>query len=695
MQKLLLIKVGDGWEPLDLLDESIPLNFQIGDLGNLRDRKAAYSQSIRIPMTPRNSKIFEFLDAPQLETNIPYRITECRYYEDGIEIIGPDHVFQINELSTDNGGARFINGQIIGNVTGLFRQMEQDPVEVLGPMLGLVTWDFADFQASFAGQRWYKWCLSAVNSRMEGIGEVYNHIRNLPYPPSPNVPVFAYQFQLYVPYLELVRKTLAQYGYDLETDIENNPSYSPVWIPLNNLVPRSGIYQGMGGTAFGPKDTVMAAPDDYRSLFEYLVSSTINPSLHGIYDAMPDPDNAGTYYQGLVYCSPSYSRIKLIYTSQTEENVTIRYRVRRFSQSTNAVPDQIVLDAQQDAPAGGDTFTSAVIELYPNEPIWIEAILIASPEGNPVGCDVKIQIQEGTPVGPGATFNISDIIGFDTPYQIVKTFAQMFGLFVELSGQTVRMLSLNNLITNAQSGQYYDWTSKIDAKSSTSNKFVFNDYAKYNNIKLQANEALNVQDSITLTVDNENVLGVRDIFELPFETSRDIELVYPLSRSEAQYLNAPRFFSNNEDAVTIYQGTPTRGPIYLVPKFKYQDSGISVCKVPTKMVSTYTTKDVWVIPQYSGLPFTRTNYPTNTIDVVNAYDIVGIVGSYFAVIQNSILSRVKIVSANFNLTAMDIEGISLFNPVYLEQYGQFFYIQKINNYISGELTNVELVSLNI
>jgi hypothetical protein len=58
------------------------------------------------------------------------------------------------------------------------------------------------------------------------------------------------------------------------------------------------------------------------------------------------------------------------------------------------------------------------------------------------------------------------------------------------------------------------------------------------------------------------------------------------------------------------------------------------------------------------------------------------------------IRKPKLVKENFLLDPEDIAGFDFEIPVYLKQYGQYFFVKKINNYISGKTCLVELLRLD-
>lgn len=69
-----------------------------------------------------------------------------------------------------------------------------------------------------------------------------------------------------------------------------------------------------------------------------------------------------------------------------------------------------------------------------------------------------------------------------------------------------------------------------------------------------------------------------------------------------------------------------------------------------------------------------------------------VVRGYYTPFAN-VLNKTLVVQASFLLTAIDIAEFDVFTPIYLKQYGRYFYINKIDSWQSGSTCKVELVRL--
>jgi hypothetical protein len=68
------------------------------------------------------------------------------------------------------------------------------------------------------------------------------------------------------------------------------------------------------------------------------------------------------------------------------------------------------------------------------------------------------------------------------------------------------------------------------------------------------------------------------------------------------------------------------------------------------------------------------------------------INEYDTVVKG-MLDRCRLVIEKFHLSPLDLKDFDHSIPVYLNKYGCCFYVNKINNYVPGKLTDVELIPL--
>jgi hypothetical protein len=71
----------------EIYPDTISRTIQINSIGDLKDRQANYSNTIKIPRTPENVKLMDFLGVIGDVSLKPYRYVNCKYVVDGIELV--------------------------------------------------------------------------------------------------------------------------------------------------------------------------------------------------------------------------------------------------------------------------------------------------------------------------------------------------------------------------------------------------------------------------------------------------------------------------------------------------------------------------------------------------------------------------------------------------------------------------------
>ncbi|MDG3581756.1 hypothetical protein [Galbibacter pacificus] len=72
---------------VDLIPKTITRNIQLNNLGNVTNKQSSYSQSIKLPKTTKNTKIFEFLGVVGNQSTAPYKKLKCTYYCGGVCLV--------------------------------------------------------------------------------------------------------------------------------------------------------------------------------------------------------------------------------------------------------------------------------------------------------------------------------------------------------------------------------------------------------------------------------------------------------------------------------------------------------------------------------------------------------------------------------------------------------------------------------
>lgn len=230
---------------------------------------------------------------------------------------------------------------------------------------------------------------------------------------------------------------------------------------------------------------------------------------------------------------------------------------------------------------------------------------------------------------PGQTINLEWSTGYETALDMFKVLAQAFGWIIKVDGE--------QKIIEARTFDYIiqrksiakDWSSKV-VNGETEMTFTFGDYAKNNYITLAENKHTEYEDKATFTIDNENL-----------ETSFDAVNV-GISSGAGNVVEQYRY----EEGEGYYRWLSTGKPHMLISADRSR---------------------------------------------VSHYDSAMIKANYAGLIQT--MQDTQVIREKMTLSQIDILGFDQFTPVYLKQYGAYFYVNKISDWEAGQICEVELIKI--
>lgn len=241
-------------------------------------------------------------------------------------------------------------------------------------------------------------------------------------------------------------------------------------------------------------------------------------------------------------------------------------------------------------------------------------------------------------------------LGFDTQLDFFKMFTQLFGLTVQVNNETktVYAYTMQKLYDNKSLAK--DWSEKLHDKKNDKS-FTIRSYGQSNYIKLDDNEIDNVKDKGVFTIQNETLPLEKDLFNIKLEAGNDA------TSMGVSVASIPL------EEVTIDGEITTR---------EFKDGKPHIVEITNGQVMFLGTLLNAKLANHATAQSFVNNYYARLIDM---------------------LYRAKWIDEEFWLTDEDIEKFDHFVPVYVQKYGAFFYVNKIKNYISGQLTKCEIIKL--
>lgn len=273
-----------------------------------------------------------------------------------------------------------------------------------------------------------------------------------------------------------------------------------------------------------------------------------------------------------------------------------------------------------------------------------------------VGCSFNIDLDE---ISGGQFIDFSNIMPDTSQIDFVKDVMQSYGLMFQTKRKSKHYIfkDIESLLNDRSTAE--DWSNKILDIGSESYKF--GSYAQENYMRYKYEEDVEepTHDG-RLDIDNENLQTEKTLF-----TS-----LYVISKQ---------------------QGTKNGEPIYLVPIWELDDDNVTVNNIESAMRKfrvnrvngsfNFSKTGVAGSDSFSGdIPY---------LSLVNLdYDFY--IGNYYPAL-NRALDRQNIRTSILNLSIVDIYNLDFFKLKYIKQLGQYFYLNKVSNYVVGKPVQCEFV----
>lgn len=654
---------GEVWS-LDLPLDAPAMNYQINNLAELKDRNASYSQRISLPRTTHNEQAFQFSFVVGSGSGVPYMKFPCQLFYEGALISPAGAVLNIVDVSDTSIGV-----QILGATVDLFDTLNNTDAKDPGDGMFLL--------------KWYTDTMGQTERYLSGPGEVkvlyfwlYATLQK-----NPNFPPFAMEairqvreldkFYPHLNWYDLVTWIFDRAGYRLETDVDpvdRAEMFLPCTYPVLADNPKAPRASGIGWI----RDFTVGTPAGV--IWKGSPGVTLSDPVAGRLNIGPQSGTFSwmTLWDTTITFRFSWSNISAIQNSSVAVKVT-HYK----NDGTSAV----VLTRSWSTGSSGSA--SVDIQMEAGEHILVSGTLAVIT--NPVSSfDMRFPVSitappvpETSPGGkpqPGLTYDLLASTGFKSLGDIVKAFVQLFGLTVDVNPVTkvARAYSIQEFY-NRRSSSGKNWSDKLIKGKDTKLTFQLSSYAQSNEIKLEDNKDNNVTDSYKFSIPDVNLQPTKLLFQIGFLAGLNQKL-YDAGTTNKTHTLA------NYPIWTINRGRMENGEV-TETTWEYN--------VLSKPMVVHINKSDYM------RPVVRVGYTRTQVRLYTAYfkNLNYYVPKYYDKLINNILKRPKILQVQILLDSLDIQSLDLFNPIWLEEHGFWFYVSKINNFQAGKIPKVDLIRM--
>lgn len=661
----LLMRGIDGkvWS-LDLPFDAPAMNYQINNLAELKDRNASYSQRINLPRTTHNEQAFQFSFVIESGSHVPYMRFPCQLFYEGALISPVGAVLSIVDVSDESIGV-----QIIGATADLFDTLNNTDAKDPGDGMFLL--------------KWYTDTMGQIERRLvgpEGVKVLYFWLYAT-LQKNPNMPPISMEairqvreldkFYPHLNWYDLVTWILAREGYSLETDVDpvdRAEMFLPCTYPVLADNPNAPKASGTGWIQDPPIGTTVGV------IWQGYPGVTLSDPVAGrlIMGTVAGTFNWMTLWDTTITFGLSWSNVSAI------RNGSVAVRITHYkNDGTNA----IVLTRSWSSGSSGSV--SVDIPMEAGEHILVSGSLATvNPSADQYDMRFRVSItappvpetSPGDKPQPGLTYDLLASTGFKSLGDIVKAFFQLFGLAVDVNSATkvARAYSVQEFY-NRRSSSGKNWSDKLIKGKDTKLTFRLSNYAQSNEIKLEDNKDNNVTDSYKFSIPDVNLQPAKLLFQIGLLAGFN-QTLYDADTTNKVHTIA------NYPIWTVNRGRMENGEM---TETTWEYNALS------KPMVVHVNKSDYMWPQVSvGYTLIRVRLYTAYFKNLNYY-----VPKYYDKLINNMLKRPKILQTQILLDSLDIQGLDLFNPIWLEEHGLWFYVSKINNFQAGKITKVDLIRM--
>lgn len=722
-------------------DEVIPLILQVNNLGDLESLQGHGSKMFKLPLTQKNRQALGFPDDITITNNIPYTQSPAKYIESGIEIIA-NGLAEVQSVQDNFANVMLLFGNIdlLDNLGGQIYDMGDSTSQWSGYGANKV-WDqfsipYPDDISNPANCIWDVSHAAGSQNKTDGwIWPVVNYGDINTTPPF-NGPINVRNLRPGFFLHSAIELLIQSAGYTIDKNnscLYNDPVFANLYQKLIIQFDNGSFEHGtdwqntpdnLGTTLTKGTDQVINS-DRYPARITTDIYTDGNPESgvvkFGPSDCFTAPGTAisgeitsftGTFhfnvyirtrYTGEVgFCKFQFTLVDINgMITDLPSSITIQLN-----------PSYHKLGGEGNGLYGEQTFLNQKLtqdfELVAGQKIYVRYTF------NDVGLLSDNLANTYVIVRAGATFSVvtnEQLVTWGQPIQcerilpqvaqldLLKDTLQHFGMILisDPNTATVKFTSFKKIVANKAIAR--DWSDKcLDMGKQVS--FQLGDYHQVNWLRYQQDSAIPLtympnyfaDDSIaindktlnpTVPVDNlfQSIFGPS--LNAPYLGGTIAQISDPTSTELFSVGNQPRLLIDQK--LSLLNAGANGGSVSV--NFTDNDSGQPITQ-------SVAVNDVISVPYFfkTDAPDLGGGAPRH-LCWCDKGGLPGLKTTYYPEFAN-ILNQSKAVTRYFYLTPLDICDFDFTIPVYLRQDGCYYYVSKIDSWVNGQPTKVDLIKID-
>jgi hypothetical protein len=614
-------------------DEVVPINKQVNDIAEMQDRQSDFTAQFKIRKTRAMKGLFELSGETGINTNFPFEQKTCRLISDNIEIITG------GIMILDRVDDQYYYVSILSGNLSFFKAIDKLKLTDLTLASTNHTWDVATMVNTHAADLDYVYPLCEP-SEDGGI------VMLPPGDTGDRVEMYGGWIWPFIKIKAIWDEIFTNSGFVPEGNILTNPIFLKLFTPINNLdLSNFHAYQYYYAL--------------YRS--ESKIYSNPLTVLPGGALIIGDATFAGGVYT--VRYTGTYKFQVTVIVNYLTSAPNIYYRVL-------GVDTQMTLNTSM-------TYTFGFVTMYTYEaeyagtaadliswvisPSFIQyySISITDIEVTAIGFLSAV-------IGNRHLLDISQV-------DFIKLMCNMFGLIPEVNSRTrkIKFWNYEELYNNIPIAR--DW-SKYLSERDDEMEFKFGDYAQNNYFRYKESEDVIQDEGMgNMLIEDDTLQNAKDVVELPISTCEQVNILNNIFSVDVSRIG----FNKWDDTTSLYESNK---------------------KIDARIVYVDHVKSIASPPYEKTFGIRPTVAPGGATDIDSPKKASSLEVSFSYLITNysglsRLLTKTNLRRAKFNLPVYEVAGLKHYIPIYLNQYKAYFYVNKINNYVPGQLCTIDLIKL--
>lgn len=718
---------------LDLDEETvIAITFQVNDIGEIKDRQANFSNQFSLPATASNIKNLGFVNLVGSNSFLPYRKTKCNYFQNGVQLV------QNGVLIIDGFDGSIFNVTVYSGIYDFFFRLEGKTLRDI---------DFSENDFTWSNSEILDVELRYTLPSTSFLEETNVCVPILDYG-TKTVADFRYQFPA-MRYKYILSKIFEFAEYDYSGEIFDDDICNALALTLKSTVTYDEeavlLSRSFNGTLsenifFSLQyvltnilsiNTNFAVTDYFNSSAGALIIDTSKPSF-----TTGNSFNAGISMYIFRDDNLSRTRYKSLSYNNVDVDISIHFPLIKSNTTTspingadkifskiNVLKNGIIIrsfpiDTFEEFPSPYDFSASFSLDLKPNDEIMI--LFLTSKYSIEHEVEFGDIIYESCKV----SFTATNTVKLDQPIKfnslmpatplvdVVKTFCQLFGIIIISNDYNLRFVKLKEIargsVTPAvrddtgiflETPIYEDWSDKLDLSKPISLVYRIGSYGQSNELKYSSDESTNGYGDSIFEVDDTTLPLKSTMFELPYSSALEsvISVFNTVKIPAFTKYESDEWDSDNDyiegDEVSyggiVYTcindnigSLPPSNPLdwnVRLEQYEYtEDSNNRLILIRRGTVSE-------TVPNRNVAYF---NDPNQQMSLVMNY----LISLYYKDLIN-MLKNHKSVDCYLTLNDSDINKLDFTKAKYIKYFGEFFYLNTVNEYIEGQPTSCRLIRL--